>query len=71
MEDNELLEARLEEIEHMLFHALSEESVSEALGQARSQAEVYEILKALPYFTLTVEEFRTGILSLSQRASEA
>ena len=38
----------LAEIEHMLLHALTEESVGEKLDGAKSQQEVYEALKTLP-----------------------
>lgn len=58
------------EIEHMLLHALTEESVGEKLDGAKSQQEVYEALKKLPYFTLTMEEFQQGIQALKNEQAE-
>ena len=60
----------LAEIEHMLLHALTEESVGEKLDSAKSQQEVYEALKTLPYFTLTLEEFQQGIMALKDQQAE-
>lgn len=60
----------VEEITHILLHALTEESVGEKLDGAKSQQEVYEALKTLPYFKLTMEEFRIGIEALRQQQSE-
>ena len=58
------------EIEHMLLHALTEEFVGEKLDGAKSQQEVYEALKTLPYFTLTMEEFQQGIQALKNEQAE-
>ena len=58
------------EIEHMLLRALTEESVGEKLDGAKSQQEVYEALKTLPYFTLTMEEFQQGIQALKNEQAE-
>ncbi len=55
-----------EEAAHMLMHALSEESVQEQLDTAKSQQEVYKILQSVDYFTLSMDEFRSGIQLLSQ-----
>jgi len=52
------------EIKHMLLHALTEESLTERLDQAKSQQEVYGILQELSYFTLTMDEFKQGIEAL-------
>ena len=60
----------LAEIEHMLLHALTEESVGEKLDGAKSQQEVYEALQTLPYFTLTMEEFQQGIMALKDQQAE-
>ena len=60
----------LAEIEHMLLHALTEESVGEQLDGAKSQQEVYEALQTLPYFTLTMEEFQQGIMPLKDQQAE-
>lgn len=53
-----------EEIEHLLLHALTEDTVTERLDVARSQQEVYAILSELPYFKLSMEEFQQGILAM-------
>ena len=60
----------LAEIEQMLLHALTEESVGEQLDGAKSQQEVYEALQTLPYFTLTMEEFQQGIMALKDQQAE-
>ncbi len=56
----------IDEIVHMLLHALSEDSVGERLDSAKSQQEVYAILSEIPYFTLSMEEFQAGIRELRQ-----
>lgn len=56
----------IEEIKHMLLHALTEESTGESLDRAKSQQEVYEILRKLPYFSLSMEEFQQGIQALRE-----
>ena len=58
------------EIKHMLFHALTEESLEERLDQAKSQQEVYAILQELDYFTLTMEEFQQGIAVMQADAEQ-
>jgi len=60
----------LAEIEHMLLHALTEESVGAKLDSAKSQQEVYEALRTLSYFTLTMEEFQQGIMALKDQQAE-
>lgn len=54
------------EIKHMLLHALTEDSLTERLDNAKSQQEVYEILQELSYFTLTMDEFKQGIMALQK-----
>lgn len=54
----------LAEIKHILLHALTEEAVAAKLDRAKSQQEVFAILKELPYFTITMEEFQQGIAAL-------
>ncbi|MCR5756428.1 MAG: hypothetical protein K6F95_00765 [Selenomonas sp.] len=54
------------EIKHMLLHALTEESLTERLDQAKSQQEVYGILQELSYFTLSMDEFKQGIEALQK-----
>ena len=54
----------IEEIKHMLMHALTEEKLEERLEQAASQLEVYGLMKELPYFDLSLEEFQKGIMAL-------
>ena len=49
---------------------LTEDGIGEQLDAAKSQQEVYEALKTLPYFTLTLEEFRIGIEALRQQQAE-
>ena len=56
----------IEEIKHMLFHALTEESLEAKLDEAKSQQEVYRILQELDYFTLTMEEFQQGIKAMQE-----
>lgn len=56
----------IEEIKHMLLHALTEESTGGSLDRAKSQQEVYEILRKLPYFFLSMEEFQQGIQALRE-----
>lgn len=56
----------IEEIKHMLFHALTEESLEAKLDEAKSQQEVYEILQELSYFTLSMEEFQQGIQAMQE-----
>ena len=56
----------IEEIKHMLLHALTEESTGGSLDRAKSQQEVYEILRKLPYFSLSMEEFQQGIQALRE-----
>lgn len=58
----------IEEIKHMLFHALTEESLEARLDEAKSQQEVYGILQELPYFTLILEEFQQGIEAMQNEA---
>ena len=58
------MERDIEEIEHMLMHALTEDTLAERIEQAASQLEVYNIMKELPYFDLSQEEFQAGIKSL-------
>ncbi|MGN0949615.1 MAG: hypothetical protein ACI4OH_02580 [Mitsuokella sp.] len=60
----------IEEITHILLHALTEESIGEKLDGAKSQQEVYEALKTLPYFKLTMDEFKIGIEALRQQQAE-
>ena len=58
----------IEEIKHMLFHALTEESLEAKLDVAKSQQEVYGILQELDYFTLSMEEFQQGIKAMQNEA---
>lgn len=58
------MERDIEEIEHMLMHALTEDSLAERIEQAASQLEVYNLMKELPYFDLSLEEFQAGIKAL-------
>ena len=60
----------IEEIEHMLLHALTEDNLVERIEQASSQKEVYGILGELSYFDLTMEEFQSGIKRLQSRQEE-
>ena len=61
-----MTEERLAEIEHLLVHALSEDSVAAELEAARSQQEAYAVLQQLPYFDLTMEEFQAGLKALQE-----
>lgn len=70
MENDLDLNEALEHIEHMLFHALTEKSISDRLDKAKSQQEVYTILKELPYFSLSMEEFRLGIEAIQRQNQE-
>ena len=58
----------IEEIKHMLFHALTEESLEAKLDAEKSQQEVYGILQELDYFTLSMEEFQQGIKAMQNEA---
>ena len=58
----------IEEIKHMLFHALTEESLEAKLDAAKSQQDVYGILQELDYFTLSMEEFQQGIKAMQNEA---
>ena len=58
------MEREIGEIEHMLMHALTEDSLAERIEQAVSQMEVYNFMKELPYFDLSLEEFQAGIMAL-------
>ena len=58
------MEREIGEIEHMLMHALTEDSLEERIEQAASQMEVYNLMKELPYFDLSLEEFQAGIRAL-------
>lgn len=60
----------LDQITHVLLHALTEDGIGEKLEAARSQQDVYEALQTLPYFKLTFEEFRIGIEALRQQQAE-
>ncbi|WP_029543049.1 hypothetical protein [Selenomonas sp. AB3002] len=64
------MERNIEEIEHMLMHALTEDSISERIEQAVSQLEVYDLMKELPYFDLSLEEFQAGIIALQSKDAE-
>jgi hypothetical protein len=54
----------IEEIEHLLLHALTEED------SAKSQQEVYTILQELPYFELSMEEFQQGIRAMQAEQAD-
>ena len=56
----------IEEIKHMLLHALTEDSLAERLDKAKSQQQVYHLMQELSYFTLTMEEFKQGIEALQK-----
>ena len=60
----------LDEITHVLLHALTEESVADRLDAARSQQEVYAILQELSYFTISMEEFQRGIAALKEEQGD-
>lgn len=64
------MERNIEEIEHMLMHALTEDSIAERIEQAVSQLEVYDLMKELPYFDLSLEEFQAGIIALQSEDAE-
>ncbi len=64
------MERNIEEIEHMLMHALTEDSIAERIEQAVSQLEVYDLMKELPYFDLSLEEFQAGIIALQSKDAE-
>ena len=64
------MERKIGEIEHMLMHALTEESLEERIEQAASQMEVYSLMKELPYFDLSLEEFQAGIRALQSSEEE-
>ena len=64
------MEREIGEIEHMLMHALTEESLEERIEQAASQMEVYSLMKELPYFDLSLEEFQAGIRALQSSGEE-
>ena len=64
------MEREIEEIEHMLMHALTEDSLAERIEQAASQMEVYNLMKELPYFDLSLEEFQAGIRALQSSEEE-
>lgn len=59
-----------EKIEHLLLHALTEDTVTERLDVARSQQEVYAILSELPYFKLSMEEFQQGIRAMQAEQAD-
>ncbi len=65
------MQRSLEEITHMLFHALTEETLGARLDGARSQTEVYEVLKTLDYFDLSLEEFAAGIRAMQEETGDA
>ena len=56
----------IEEITHMLMHALTEESIEQELEKAKSQQEAYKLLQTLSYFDLTIEEFQAGIMDMQK-----
>lgn len=64
------MERNIEEIEHMLMHALTEDSIAERIEQAVSQMEVYDLMKELSYFDLSLEEFLAGIRALQSKDAE-
>lgn len=64
------MERNIEEIEHMLMHALTEDSIAERIEQAVSQMEVYDLMKELSYFDLSLEEFQAGIRALQSKDAE-
>ena len=64
------MEREIGEIEHMLMHALTEDSLEERIEQAASQMEVYNLMKELPYFDLSLEEFQAGIRALQSSEEE-
>lgn len=60
------MQRSLDEITHMLFHALTEESLGARIDGAKSQTEVYEALKTLGYFDLSFEEFTAGLCAMQE-----
>ena len=60
----------LDQITHILLHALTEDGIGEKLEAAKSQQGVYKALQTLPYFKLTFDEFRIGIEALRQQQAE-
>lgn len=60
----------LDQITHILLHALTEDGIGEKLESAKFQQDVYKALQTLPYFKLTFEEFRIGIEALRQQQAE-
>lgn len=60
----------VDQITHILLHALTEDGIGEQLEHAKSQQEVYKLLQTLPYFKLTLEEFQLGIQALRQQQAE-
>ena len=60
----------LEEIEHLLLHALTEDAVADRLDTAASQQEVYNILHELPYFDLSMEDFLQGIRAMQTEQAD-
>ena len=60
----------LDQITHILLHALTEDGIGEKLEAAKSQQGVYKALQTLPYFKLTIDEFRIGIKALRQQQAE-
>jgi len=57
----------IEEITHMLMHALTEESIEQDLEKVKSQQDAYKLLQTLPYFDLTIEEFKAGIMDMQSQ----
>ena len=49
---------------------LNEDGIGEKLEAAKSQQDVYKALQTLPYFKLTIDEFRIGIEALRQQQAE-
>ncbi len=60
------MQRSLDEITHMLFHALTEESLGARIDGAKSQTEVYEALRTLDYFDLSFEEFTAGLRAMQE-----
>lgn len=54
----------------MLMHALTEDSLAGRIDQAASQLEVYNLMKELPYFDLSLDEFRAGIKAMQSSDAE-
>lgn len=61
------MRVEMEEITHMLLHALTEETLGGRMDHVKSQEEAYRILQELPYFTLSMEEFRRGIAVIREQ----